>query len=85
MRISPVYNPKTIVNTPPQLTNHPLLEHLQFHNQEFKANEKEMFLDEFFEVYNNTPVPQSVIHCFKQKCPPESHEMSIFLPIDNIL
>ena len=43
MRISPVYTPQNIVNNPPQITNHPVMEYLNSHVQEFKSNEKDLF------------------------------------------
>jgi len=43
MRITPIFNPQNIINNPPQITNHPLFEHMQIYSQEFKANEKDLF------------------------------------------
>jgi len=43
MRISPVYTPQNIINNPPHITNHPMLEHTNIRTPEFKANEKELF------------------------------------------
>lgn len=38
MRISPVYTPQNLVINPPHITNHPMLEVINTHMQEFEAN-----------------------------------------------
>ena len=56
MRISPVYTPQNLVINPPHITNHPMLEVISTHMQEFEAKVKEICFTLSIFSYNNSLV-----------------------------